>query len=949
MIIKKYFLAIYIIIIWFLQIWFLQELNNDFEQKTKNAWINLDYMKQQTTISRYDITRLLNAVECIDCINPSNQLIDIYTNNFWVKFTTLPWKDFDDIFYKKAIYNNQSYYYCVASVADKEYIFWYPILTSPLCPWEFCGWNNITRWEFVQVITNILSKYIRKNYTTDWKQIKTWYDSQEIGSYSYNIFNAKDKSIIINKAEQCKDTNCPLGGSSEFRTYLKYCMFNLEECQMKEFWRITQWYWPIAELNIAIKEGIIMNNESFINTIHRPIDWQTAVEAFGRIFPKIQCDFDTDYDCDGILNQNDNCPNTYNPSQTDNDNDKIWDVCDDDIDDDGVKNPIGILDERWGININLRTFQTDNCLIIKNNDQKDNNKNYQWDKCDLSDVKGVSIEATIIWTGETRNIYASIITDYTPIENDRVRNIDGKIFNGQKILYPISKSGIYTLYVQSKSDTRRKASISLITNYNKWYTNTNLSLSLSKKYLPSILTAQIITDGNSENILRNLEWPENQSKITKNNLINSFLIRKEGNYTLTSTIKNKNNETVWITSRSFNIENENNDIYNINISNISPLIWEQVTMNIENTIKERKIDRWNWISEIQSKNNVNHTYQKNGIYVIKSDIITSDNKKIIDYKTILIKEKNKNENKILKVKPFVWEWITQLPISLIINRIGYTNTDIITQYSYDGITFSTWPKTSIWPYNNSAIYYPEIKEIVWLCQYTASQSTVVINSNTFSCLNMKIKNIKAQCDMDWDWIDDRCDDDIDGDGVKNPIWLIIENHFSCDINKATIDKYKRDSMMKQLQENVLRNTSCISIDNCPLQSNNDQIDNNNNWIWDKCENNQYIFGNYNNSRSWWNIDEDSDNDGINNSIDKCPNISETYNWYEDNDWCPELWDNNPCDIKVLWNSSIWFECLQCPCQYVQESADIKPWDIIRTTLRNISWNILQSRSNTKIL
>jgi hypothetical protein len=32
------------------------------------------------------------------------------------------------------------------------------------------------------------------------------------------------------------------------------------------------------------------------------------------------------------------------------------------------------------------------------------------------------------------------------------------------------------------------------------------------------------------------------------------LIRKEGNYTVTSTLKNKNNETIWITSKSFVVE-----------------------------------------------------------------------------------------------------------------------------------------------------------------------------------------------------------------------------------------------------------------------------------------------------------------------------------------------------------------------------------------------------------
>jgi hypothetical protein len=439
------------------------------------------------------------------------------------------------------------------------------------------------------------------------------------------------------------------------------------------------------------------------------------------------------------------------------------------------------------------------------------------------------------------------------------------------------------------------------------------------------------------------------------------LIRKEGNYTVTSTLKNKNNETIWITSKSFVVESENNNIKNINIDNLNPVVWEKITMNINSDIKERKVNRWDWISDTQSKNNISHIYKKDGVYIIESTITLSDNTKINDYKTLITKKNNKNESKILQVKPFVLEWILQLPINLVIKRIGYADTDIITRYSYDGILFSTWVRTSIWAYNDAAIYYPEKKEILWICQYTASQSTVVINTNSFSCLNIKTKNIRTQCDMDSDWIDDRCDDDIDGDGVKNPIWLVIENHSSCDITKAIIDKGKRDSMMNHLQWKKFNNI-CKSLDNCPLQSNNNQIDTNNNWLWDQCENNQYNFWNSNNS---WNSntnngnnengDNDSDNDGVNNNIDNCPSISETYNWYQDSDWCPELWNNNICNTDIPWDSTtnwdpiIWFECLQCPCQYAQESADINPWDIIRATLRNISGSILQSRSNTKIL
>ena len=64
-----------------------------------------------------------------------------------------------------------------------------------------------------------------------------------------------------------------------------------------------------------------------------------------KIFPKVSCTFNGDYDCDGINNNLDNCPYDYNPSKKDTDNNNMGDVCDDDIDGDGIKNPIGAVDE----------------------------------------------------------------------------------------------------------------------------------------------------------------------------------------------------------------------------------------------------------------------------------------------------------------------------------------------------------------------------------------------------------------------------------------------------------------------------------------------------------------------------------------------------------------------------------------------------------------------------
>jgi hypothetical protein len=62
-------------------------------------------------------------VECRDCLIATPTLIDTYIQPFWSEFITLPGKDFRDIAHGQALYQNKSYYYCVASVADREYMY----------------------------------------------------------------------------------------------------------------------------------------------------------------------------------------------------------------------------------------------------------------------------------------------------------------------------------------------------------------------------------------------------------------------------------------------------------------------------------------------------------------------------------------------------------------------------------------------------------------------------------------------------------------------------------------------------------------------------------------------------------------------------------------------------------------------------------------------------------
>ncbi|MDR0282998.1 MAG: thrombospondin type 3 repeat-containing protein [Candidatus Peribacteria bacterium] len=72
-----------------------------------------------------------------------------------------------------------------------------------------------------------------------------------------------------------------------------------------------------------------------------------------------KCNFNFDYDCDGIPNIIDNCPYDWNPNQLDLDKDRIGNVCDDDIDGDGVKNAIGLVDDNNNIIISKRDASQD--------------------------------------------------------------------------------------------------------------------------------------------------------------------------------------------------------------------------------------------------------------------------------------------------------------------------------------------------------------------------------------------------------------------------------------------------------------------------------------------------------------------------------------------------------------------------------------------------------------
>ena len=113
-----------------------------------------------------------------------------------------------------------------------------------------------------------------------------------------------------------------------------------------------------------------------------------------------------DADGDGILDDVDNCPETYNPTQTDTDGDGMGDACDPDIDGDGDLNA------------------ADNCPYTANSNQSDLDKDGIGDVCDPdADGDGIPNEddPNPYYTGNLDmdfedSALKSTYTDYAPIE-----------------------------------------------------------------------------------------------------------------------------------------------------------------------------------------------------------------------------------------------------------------------------------------------------------------------------------------------------------------------------------------------------------------------------------------------------------------------------------------------------------------------------------------------------
>ena len=250
----------------------------DFTATLAQVGINVQKLQQQPTVSRFEMARLLNAINCENCITPPARMIQRYDQDFRQTFSSLPNRDFNDISFEEARRQQQSYYYCVAYVGDREYMRGYPAATSPLCGGQFCGQNSITKPEFFQAILNIINIRILPNYQANRSDIQKRLTNLKTDSYQYQVLFEKDKQAI----KDANTTSRTITTTNEFQAYLKYCMFNLDACGFQAFGEIKQGFWPVSELNVLFKEGILTREDT--TNIYGSLNGKDALSILYYVF-----------------------------------------------------------------------------------------------------------------------------------------------------------------------------------------------------------------------------------------------------------------------------------------------------------------------------------------------------------------------------------------------------------------------------------------------------------------------------------------------------------------------------------------------------------------------------------------------------------------------------------------------------------------------------------------
>jgi len=289
-------------------------------------------VRPDTKISRSEFVKIaLGATTCLDCTTPTENEKSRYDTN----------QPFPDVAH------SAWYYYCISKGKEKSMITGYG-------DGYFRPEQNISRAEAVAILLREAGVVVEEMPS------QFYFDIPDYAWYKDYIYTGVQLGIIsTNYGFIFPDEKITRG---EFAMMAKN-LLNIQDCRlidsdldgMPDYWEIQNGLDPNNLLDGSLdndKDGIV-NSQEFKN--------------------------DTD------PNQNDACPYLDNPNQKDTDEDGIIDVCDEDIDNDSIKNLLGIYDETGNLNSQKENSSQDNCVFVVNQKQTDQDQDGIGDVCDTVD------------------------------------------------------------------------------------------------------------------------------------------------------------------------------------------------------------------------------------------------------------------------------------------------------------------------------------------------------------------------------------------------------------------------------------------------------------------------------------------------------------------------------------------------------------------------------------
>ena len=885
---KFYVWLILFSLLCFWSIWFVKA--ETFEERLSQVGLDITTFSNKSSISRYEVARLLNAANCQDCIQAPDWMKQTYTQKFWDGFRAIDWKDFDDVNFEAGVWNKKSYYYCVAYVWDNGYMAWYPS-TSTKCKWNFCGQEMITTSEFYQTVLNIIQDQIRSKYLIDWPKVKSWKKWLKKNSLQMKVLNQTNISAI-DKADSkvwYAQTN------EEFQAWLKYCMYNLSACNFQPFGIIWTWYWPVSELNILYKEWIISSQDAQNVATFPNMKWAEAIRIFSAVYDNFaSCSFNVDYDCDGITNWDDNCPYVFNSNQYDLDGDWIWNVCDDDIDWDWKKNSIWIVDDNNHIVISLRDDSLDQTPL---------------GNLDLWFSFFINVDA--ISTGFPTTVRFSPLTNWniSKVERDfgdgkkEIVNNWGKvthIFNGT---WFFNVKAVATSKNGSQSFATNKIFIA-VPKTEKYYLNISPSILLKNWTVEYTFTP--LYSGDLDKISWSINgWKEQSYKVVENF---KATIKDAGMYIISAKwYKNWELKAVAM----FSMLQNRSPLY-ANFTVKSADLWEKtfVTSNLvwilKNDVDHISI---NWWWEITDSTNLtqNYTYNEWWVKTIQQTLFLKDGTTLYNVATVSVQNPLLMQSYAVNVS---WDHLSyNQNEKMSLGLYMYPRSSILSLFTSYQIWHNNYLSNpilsdTILDFGYSVAGDKLLTNLVEVNRCVALMNQWTVHINSLDVCETALKNgtlSKYKCDQDWDKIPDICDDDIDGDWVKNLIGIILKEKSDCTL---WIDNVNLGLLKEELW--------VCSLDNCPFALNSNQSDLNNNWMGDFCESlmsdllsgfSQNLEGNS------IRIDRDQDGDWISDSMDNCIDVP-----WNSNDGCPRYYTQN-CWVYSSCGNGVVDEgedCQNCP-------------------------------------